>query len=198
MVQTPKNIGKVVDVQVLTQLVVVQTENGERQAWPVDQIKILKGQPAPASEDQTPPPQEEEGGPIETLEDDLSASPESPPETEISPVDEEAVFNEMEEVFEESRQLRDQPSSGMPGQSENQAPNRPDAGSFRPQGQPTRPDPSQNPNQDDRPNKKRRKNRRGRNRHRRPQNGSNSNQPGRPNNPNNSNNSNNPSGSSPA
>ena len=38
MVQTPKGIGKVVDMHILTQLVVVQDELGDRKAWPVDEL----------------------------------------------------------------------------------------------------------------------------------------------------------------
>jgi cell fate regulator YaaT (PSP1 superfamily) len=45
-VQTPKGIGKVVDVQVLTQLVVVQTESGDRHAWPLDEIKKINSSEA--------------------------------------------------------------------------------------------------------------------------------------------------------
>jgi len=41
-VQTPKGRGKVVDTQILTQLVIVQMESGDRQAWPLDEIQILK------------------------------------------------------------------------------------------------------------------------------------------------------------
>lgn len=41
-VQTPKGPGKVVDMQILTQLVIVQMESGDRQAWPLDEIQILK------------------------------------------------------------------------------------------------------------------------------------------------------------
>jgi cell fate regulator YaaT (PSP1 superfamily) len=41
-VQTPKGPGKVVDTQILTQLVIVQSESGDRQAWPLDEIQILK------------------------------------------------------------------------------------------------------------------------------------------------------------
>ncbi len=37
-VRTPKGVGKVVDVQILTQLVVVQDAMGDRQAWPVDEL----------------------------------------------------------------------------------------------------------------------------------------------------------------
>ncbi|MHC4236820.1 MAG: PSP1 domain-containing protein [Planctomycetota bacterium] len=41
-VQTPKGPGKVVDTQILTQLVIVQMDSGNRQAWPLDEIQILK------------------------------------------------------------------------------------------------------------------------------------------------------------
>ena len=41
-VQTPKGLGKVVDFQILTQLVIIQMETGDRQAWPLDEIQILK------------------------------------------------------------------------------------------------------------------------------------------------------------
>ena len=41
-VQTPKGPGKVVDMQILTQLVVIQMESGDRQAWPLEEIQILK------------------------------------------------------------------------------------------------------------------------------------------------------------
>ena len=37
-VRTPKGTGRVVDVQILTQLVVVQDALGDRQAWPVDEL----------------------------------------------------------------------------------------------------------------------------------------------------------------
>lgn len=37
-VQTPKGLGKVVDVHILTQLVVVQDQLGDRKAWPVDEL----------------------------------------------------------------------------------------------------------------------------------------------------------------
>lgn len=38
MVKTPKGVGRVVDVQILTQLVVVQDAVGDRKAWPVDEL----------------------------------------------------------------------------------------------------------------------------------------------------------------
>ena len=41
MVRTPKGLGRVVDVQILTQLVVVQDAVGDRQAWPVSELLPL-------------------------------------------------------------------------------------------------------------------------------------------------------------
>jgi cell fate regulator YaaT (PSP1 superfamily) len=52
MVQTPKGPGKVVDMHILTQLVVVQDQLGDRKAWPVDELKPYDGRNRP--EDETP------------------------------------------------------------------------------------------------------------------------------------------------
>lgn len=41
IVKTPKNPGRVVDVQILTQLVIVQDAMGDRQAWPVADIREM-------------------------------------------------------------------------------------------------------------------------------------------------------------
>ena len=40
--RTKQGQGKVVDTQILTQLVVVEYENGEREAVGVDEIEIIK------------------------------------------------------------------------------------------------------------------------------------------------------------
>ncbi|MCE5185689.1 MAG: hypothetical protein LLF76_06140 [Planctomycetaceae bacterium] len=40
-VQTPKGQGKVVDLQILTQLVIVQDALGDRQAWPLEEIRVM-------------------------------------------------------------------------------------------------------------------------------------------------------------
>jgi len=45
-VQTPKGQGKVVDLQLLTQLVIVQDALGDRQAWPVEEIRVLTAEEA--------------------------------------------------------------------------------------------------------------------------------------------------------
>jgi len=49
-VETSQGVGRVYDVQILTQLVVVQFDNGERQAWPVSEIHVLENQPQPGEE----------------------------------------------------------------------------------------------------------------------------------------------------
>ena len=46
VVSTPQGQGCVVDVQILTQLVVVQFENGDRQAWPLEEVRVLDNQAA--------------------------------------------------------------------------------------------------------------------------------------------------------
>jgi cell fate regulator YaaT (PSP1 superfamily) len=45
-VRTARGEGKVVDGQILTQLVVVEHEGGEKMAFPLEEIKILPGPPA--------------------------------------------------------------------------------------------------------------------------------------------------------
>jgi len=53
IVTTDKGRGRVVDGQILTQLVMVELENGQREVFPVDQVRILdQGQPAAAGPDQ--------------------------------------------------------------------------------------------------------------------------------------------------
>ena len=42
-VQTPRGQGKVIDTQILTQLVMVEYENGDKEAMRLDEIEVLKG-----------------------------------------------------------------------------------------------------------------------------------------------------------
>jgi len=42
-VRTPSGTGRVVDTQILTQLVVVLGQDGKREAWPLEEIEILDG-----------------------------------------------------------------------------------------------------------------------------------------------------------
>jgi len=53
-VDTPRGEGKVIDTQILTQLVVVLLESGERAAVPVEEIKVLPG-PSQKSENKDQP-----------------------------------------------------------------------------------------------------------------------------------------------
>ena len=47
-VKTDKGPGKVVEVQIMTQLVVVQYEGGNKEAYKVDEIELIdNGRPAP-------------------------------------------------------------------------------------------------------------------------------------------------------
>lgn len=59
-VQTKRGEGKVIDAQILTQLVVVEFEGGDREAFPVDEITVLPA-PPPRKDppDETPPPARE-------------------------------------------------------------------------------------------------------------------------------------------
>jgi len=58
--------GKVVDTQILTQLVVVESENGERAAFPVDEVTILPAPPVrpekPEGKELPPPRRPRRGG----------------------------------------------------------------------------------------------------------------------------------------
>ena len=42
-VQTPKGQARVIDTQILTQLVMVEYENGDKEALGLDEIEVLKG-----------------------------------------------------------------------------------------------------------------------------------------------------------
>jgi len=54
MIQTPNGPGKVVDMHILTQLVVVQDELGDRKAWPVDELCPV-GEKLPSPKDMPEP-----------------------------------------------------------------------------------------------------------------------------------------------
>jgi cell fate regulator YaaT (PSP1 superfamily) len=49
-VRTPRGQGKVIDAQILTQLVVVEYENGDREAVGVEDIELIKPPPKPAKQ----------------------------------------------------------------------------------------------------------------------------------------------------
>jgi cell fate regulator YaaT (PSP1 superfamily) len=58
LVSTPQGQGRIVDVQILTQLVVVQFDNGDRQAWPLEEVHVLDNQTPLAADLQKPQDQE--------------------------------------------------------------------------------------------------------------------------------------------
>ena len=87
-VQTPKGFGKVVDIQILTQLVIVQTESGDRQAWPLDEIKIFKPGELAQHADQS------QGGRNETAA-----------ATSLDKNHEVAITEELEEIAETEQEL---------------------------------------------------------------------------------------------
>ena len=65
-VQTPKGPGKVVDFQILTQLVIIQMATGDRQAWPLEEIEILKPGQTPK---RIKPGQEKKNAPVNKEQD---------------------------------------------------------------------------------------------------------------------------------
>ena len=83
-VRTPKGFGKVVDVQILTQLVVVQSESGDRQAWPLDEIEVLK--PGQREKEEKSPEQQKPRR--------------EPARQPVSKVKEAAITEELEEIAE--------------------------------------------------------------------------------------------------
>ncbi|MHC4855366.1 MAG: PSP1 domain-containing protein [Planctomycetota bacterium] len=107
-VQTPKGIGKVVDVQVLTQLVVVQTESGDRHAWPLDEIK--KVDPSEARQKDT-------SGKNETGRGNAAVS--------VSPQQDAVVTEELVEMAESEQEMLEaqphqQPTPGKGGDASGQ------------------------------------------------------------------------------
>lgn len=167
VVQTPKGPGKVVDVQVLTQLVVVQLDNGDRSAWPVDEINAHRGQ-ASSGGASVPPPQNKEEQAVDVLGDDIPLRDRS--DGKKSEVNGEAVFSQIEAALDEVREIQteqtDKPSAAGKSQTDN---HQPGSGQARPQGQPSRGEQKKDPSQKEGRGKNKRKNRKGRNRRRRPQ-----------------------------
>lgn len=101
-VQTPKGVGKVVDVQVLTQLVVVQTESGDRHAWPLEEINKIN--PAEAANQNSEVKKEQAGqGPL--LDDAVI------PQEDAIVTEELVEMAESEQEMLEVENLSEQPAS---------------------------------------------------------------------------------------
>lgn len=152
-VQTPKGTGKVMDVQVLTQLVVVQDELGDRQAWPVEEIKRSYGQ----GPDDGPDEQEfNEDAPISNKE-----------------IQELTQTTVLEDLQDEAQTEQDWPSEKPSSQARDQRRpnNRPNGNSSNQQNQRDQQDRRDQAERSDGQNDQQRsgrRNRRGRNRRRRP------------------------------
>ena len=92
MVQTPKGPGKVVDIHILTQLVVVQDQLGDRKAWPVDEL-------CPVGEKLIPKKASPESDPRGYLPD------ETIPESGGEAVDTEAITAELEDLAQTEQEM---------------------------------------------------------------------------------------------
>lgn len=168
-VQTPKGVGIVVDFQVLTQLVVVQTPDGEKQAWPLEEIQILSDKPAGTPQAETLPagdsdvstlPQEQEQEELSFSDNGSGPSPKAEPA--ISEALAEEVAEEIEEVID---QIEEDPYDDSADEPEEPTPSDREQNSRKPDS----PASSEVQSGQDKPfpRKKRRKNRRRRNRNNR-------------------------------
>ncbi|HOK65422.1 MAG TPA: regulatory iron-sulfur-containing complex subunit RicT [Anaerohalosphaeraceae bacterium] len=101
-VQTPKGVGIVVDFQVLTQLVVVQTPDGEKQAWPLEEIQILSDKPAATPPAESSASEEPEASASPQEQEEVSFSDENSVQSEtVEPAIPEALAEEVAEEIEE-------------------------------------------------------------------------------------------------
>lgn len=83
LVKTPRSEGKVVGVQILTQLVVVQDERGDREVFPVEEIQVINRDRARDSAH--PDDEDVVGKKPADLQDDHSRAQESGPVDEALP-----------------------------------------------------------------------------------------------------------------
>jgi cell fate regulator YaaT (PSP1 superfamily) len=94
-INTPQGQGRVYDVQILTQLVVVQYENGERQAWPVEELRVFNGgAPAEAPCGKVCDKKCGQAGEYDFSEMESAVEAEAPAETEEKPSLEKELPNE--------------------------------------------------------------------------------------------------------
>jgi cell fate regulator YaaT (PSP1 superfamily) len=104
LVKTPHGEGTVVDGQILTQLVEVMYESGEKEAWPLDEIEIIgKGQEKATSEE-----------PIEEINKQEEEIPEDIKKEE--PIPEEEQEEVTEEAEAEEKDLGEMEEKSVPNQ----------------------------------------------------------------------------------
>ena len=97
VVQTPKGPGRVIDGQILTQLVVVQTDDGERHAWSLEDIQEAEAQKASGVPSQAP------GGPAggDRARGSAPGPRRETPADGKTPPEAAEVFEEIEDAFSE-------------------------------------------------------------------------------------------------
>jgi len=90
-VKTKKGDAKVVDGHILTQLVIVETENGEQMVFPLDEVTVLPYPPARRR-------QPEEAGPPPT------PAPRPPAQPKVETAPEEVDAGEQEDGYEQEEE----------------------------------------------------------------------------------------------
>jgi len=99
-VKTKKGDGKVIDGQILTQLVVVEYENGEQMVFPLDEVTVMPYPPARRR-------QPEEGAPSPAPTPAPRPPAESPAESAPKDVDNNGEEHEEEEEYEQEEDRGD-------------------------------------------------------------------------------------------
>jgi cell fate regulator YaaT (PSP1 superfamily) len=132
VVSTPQGPGHVVDVQILTQLVVVQSESGERQAWPLEEIRVLDNSSAPAAETReadtakNPPVTEREIEELEQAESEVenTSQQDALQREDFAPEPETAEADSKPDESSDAREGQDVPRSNERSNEQGQQQNR--------------------------------------------------------------------------
>jgi cell fate regulator YaaT (PSP1 superfamily) len=128
LVQTEKGEAKVIDGQILTQLVVVEFPSGDKASFPVDEITVL-----PASAIKRKPPQEESGPDANRRPEDGERPAAREPQRRPGRDQRRPLRNERLEVFDEQQEDREEPEGIRDEQTEAPA-ERPAASEEQPVG----------------------------------------------------------------
>jgi cell fate regulator YaaT (PSP1 superfamily) len=169
LVQTEKGEAKVIDGQILTQLVMVEYPTGDRASYPVDEITVL-----PASAVKRKPPQEEEGSDANPRPENGERPPARDSQQRRPGRDPRRPSrNDRRESFEEQQDARDVQEETGEEQPAGSAQDREDSASESPLPGPdaTGSEPNRRPeNRDRRPNRDSQQRRPGRDQRRPPRN----------------------------
>jgi len=91
LVRTPQGSGRVVDGQILAQMVVVQMEDGQTAMFPLEQVEILEVPPEAAAADEDVIEEKEQGEQAERRSDN---KPQPPPQEKADAADDSSVRDE--------------------------------------------------------------------------------------------------------